>query len=132
MHEGTIFPWGTESIKSEKGKYKGVILANYNRSSGDFMGFAGSLNDGGDVTCRVGNYWANNFGIYHMAGNVAEMVAEKSICKGGSWFKGSHKMVISARDTFEVAESRCRFYSKRFMLYTVRWNIKLWFWKNYQ
>lgn len=105
LHEGTIFPWGTESIKSEKGKYKGVILANYNRSSGDFMGFAGSLNDGGDVTCRVGNYWANNFGIYHMAGNVAEMVAEKSICKGGSWFKGSHKMVISARDTFEVADS---------------------------
>ncbi|MFM7758013.1 MAG: SUMF1/EgtB/PvdO family nonheme iron enzyme, partial [Crocinitomicaceae bacterium] len=97
-HEGTIFPWGTESIRSEKGKYKGVILANCNRSSGDFMGFL----NGGDVSCSVSDYWPNNFGIYHMAGNVAEMVAEKSICKGGAWNKGPHKLVISSRDTFDV------------------------------
>jgi formylglycine-generating enzyme required for sulfatase activity len=31
------------------------------------------------------------------------MVAEKSICKGGAWNKGPHKLVISSRDTFEVA-----------------------------
>lgn len=103
--EGTIFPWGTESIRSEKGKYKGGMLANCSRGSGDFMGFAGSLNDGWDVTCQVGSYWSNNFGIYQMVGNVAEMVAEKSICKGGAWNKGSHKLVISSRDTFEVAAS---------------------------
>jgi formylglycine-generating enzyme required for sulfatase activity len=93
----TIFPWGTESIRSEKGKYKGVILANCNKGSGDIMGIAGSLNDGGDVTCSVSDYWPNNFGIFHMAGNVAEMVAEKSICKGGAWNKGPHKLVISSQ-----------------------------------
>jgi formylglycine-generating enzyme required for sulfatase activity len=111
LPKGTIFPWGTESIRSEKGKYKGVILANCNGGSGDFLGSSGYLNDGLNVTCQVSDYWPNNFGIYHMAGNVAEMVAlpypdaEKLICKGGSWNKGSHKMVISSRDTFEVAAS---------------------------
>jgi hypothetical protein len=45
----------------EKGKYKGVILANYNGGSGDFMGSAGYLNDGGDISCRVGDYWPHNF-----------------------------------------------------------------------
>lgn len=107
LSEGTIFPWGTSSVRMEKGKYKGVILANYNGGLGDFMGSAGYLNDGGDISCRVGDYWPNNFGLYNMAGNVAEMVAlpypdaEKLICKGGSWFKGSHKMVISSRDTLD-------------------------------
>lgn len=100
LNEGALFPWGTESIRSEKGKYKGSMLANYN-------GGAGYLNDGGDISCRVGDYWPNNFGLFNMAGNVAEMVAlpypdaEKLICKGGSWFKGSHKMVISSRDTLD-------------------------------
>ncbi|MBM3186146.1 MAG: SUMF1/EgtB/PvdO family nonheme iron enzyme [Bacteroidetes bacterium] len=102
LPKGTIFPWGTESIRSENGKYKGSMLANCNRGSGDFMGYAGFLNDGGDVSCRVSDYWPNNFGIYHMAGNVAEMVAEKSICKGGAWNKEPHKLVISSRDTFDV------------------------------
>ena len=111
LPEGTIFPWGTSSYRKENGKYKGSLQANFMRGKGDFMVLAGHLNDGGDITCQVGSYWPNNFGIYHMAGNVAEMVAlpypdeEKLICKGGSWNKRSHKMVISERDTFEVADS---------------------------
>ncbi len=29
--------------------------------------------------------WPNDYGAYHVLGNVAEMVAEKGIAKGGSW-----------------------------------------------
>jgi formylglycine-generating enzyme required for sulfatase activity len=38
-----------------------------------------------DVTAPVKSYWKNRFGIYNMLGNVAEMVSEKGISKGGSW-----------------------------------------------
>ena len=105
LPEGTIFPWGTSSYRKENGKYKGSLQANFMRGKGDIMVLAGHLNDGGDITVRKKSFWPNNYGLYNIAGNVAEMVAEKSICKGGSWFKGSHKMVISTRDTFEVADS---------------------------
>jgi formylglycine-generating enzyme required for sulfatase activity len=41
--------------------------------------------DNADVTAPVYSYWKNFFGLYNMIGNVAEMVSEKGICKGGSW-----------------------------------------------
>lgn len=38
-----------------------------------------------DVTAPVYSYWKNFIGLYNMLGNVAEMVQEKGICKGGGW-----------------------------------------------
>jgi formylglycine-generating enzyme required for sulfatase activity len=40
------------------------------------MGIAGSLNDGGSVTVPVTSYWENDYGLYCMAGNVNEWVAD--------------------------------------------------------
>ncbi len=38
-----------------------------------------------DVTAPTYSYWKNNFGLFCAFGNVAEMVSEKGISKGGSW-----------------------------------------------
>jgi len=38
-----------------------------------------------DVTAPVYSYWKNSFGLFNMTGNVAEMVSEKGISKGGGW-----------------------------------------------
>lgn len=38
-----------------------------------------------DVTAPVNSYEKNFIGLYNMLGNVAEMVSEQEICKGGSW-----------------------------------------------
>ena len=38
-----------------------------------------------DVTAPVYSYWKNSLGLFNMIGNVAEMVNEKGICKGGGW-----------------------------------------------
>ena len=38
-----------------------------------------------DVTAPVNSYKPNSLGLYNMLGNVAEMVQEKNIIKGGSW-----------------------------------------------
>jgi formylglycine-generating enzyme required for sulfatase activity len=38
-----------------------------------------------DVTAKVYSYEKNLFGLFNLYGNVAEMVSEKGICKGGGW-----------------------------------------------
>lgn len=73
------YPWGTESMRVEKGKYKGNFQANFVLRKGI------SMMDGATITAPVTSYWPNDFGLYNMSGNVAEMTSEKGLVKGGSW-----------------------------------------------
>jgi formylglycine-generating enzyme required for sulfatase activity len=52
------------------------MLANYKRGRGDNMGTSGWLNDQADITMQVRFYPPNDFGLYDMAGNVAEWVLD--------------------------------------------------------
>jgi sulfatase modifying factor 1 len=52
------------------------MKANYVRGRGDYMGMAGALNDGADITADVFAYTPNDYGLYNMAGNVNEWVAD--------------------------------------------------------
>lgn len=52
------------------------MMANFTRGKGDYMGVAGSANDGWDYTSPVRSFWPNDFGLYDMAGNVNEWVAD--------------------------------------------------------
>jgi formylglycine-generating enzyme required for sulfatase activity len=103
--EGVIFPWGTKSVRIGKGKYTGAHQANYSENYSENIFSAGLINDGGNITTSKKTYLQNGYGFYQIAGNVAEMVTEKSICKGGAWCKPSYKMVISDRDTMDEAEN---------------------------
>jgi gliding motility-associated lipoprotein GldJ len=51
-------------------------LANFKQGNGDYGGIAGWSDDGADITNAVKSYAANDFGLYDMAGNVAEWVAD--------------------------------------------------------
>ena len=51
-------------------------MANFKRGRGDNMGVAGNLNDMADITAPVKSYWANDYGLYDMAGNVSEWVMD--------------------------------------------------------
>jgi formylglycine-generating enzyme required for sulfatase activity len=48
------------------------------------------------ITTSVNSYFPNSFGIYNMCGNVAEMVEEKGIAKGGSYIDPAYKVTISS------------------------------------
>ncbi len=76
MSDRRIYPWNGHWVRNDDEQFQGAIRANFVRSRGDYMGVAGNLNDGADITAPVESYWPNDYGLYHMAGNVSEWVMD--------------------------------------------------------
>ncbi|MFI1771822.1 gliding motility lipoprotein GldJ [Thalassobellus citreus] len=70
------YPWDGQYTRSGKRKTKGDQKANFKQGKGDYGGIAGWSDDGADITNAVKSYEPNDFGLYDMAGNVAEWVAD--------------------------------------------------------
>lgn len=70
------YPWTGHWVRQDNQEFQGDIRANFVRGRGDMMGTAGALNDAADVTAPVDSYWPNDYGLYHMAGNVSEWVMD--------------------------------------------------------
>ncbi|MGO4819595.1 gliding motility lipoprotein GldJ [Flavobacterium sp. W22_SRS_FP1] len=70
------YPWSGSYTRSGKRQNKGDQLANFKQGNGDYGGIAGWSDDGADITNEVKKYPANDFGLYDMAGNVAEWVLD--------------------------------------------------------
>ncbi len=70
------YPWNGNYLRTNDKKYYGNFVANFKRGRGDYMGVAGSLNDGADITAEVGSYYPNDFGLFNMGGNVSEWVID--------------------------------------------------------
>lgn len=70
------YTWEGKSLRTPYGDFK----ANFKRGRGDYQGWAGGssgklyrhLTDGATYTAPVKAFYPNDFGLYNMAGNVAE------------------------------------------------------------
>ena len=60
--ENSPYPWGGPYIRNSRG----CFLANFKPMRGNY------IDDGGFYTVKVTSYWPNDYGLYCMAGNVAE------------------------------------------------------------
>lgn len=76
INDRRIYPWDGHYVRNDEEQFAGAIQANFMRGKGDMMGVAGRLNDGADITDRVTSFWPNDYGLYHMAGNVSEWVMD--------------------------------------------------------
>jgi sulfatase modifying factor 1 len=61
-----LYPWGGPYPRNKKG----CLLANFKPGRGNYA------EDGGLYPVRADAYWPNDFGLYNMAGNVAEWTAD--------------------------------------------------------
>lgn len=121
---GTDYPWGGPYIKNAKG----CLLANFKPGRGNYS------DDGGIYTVNVKSYFPNDYGLYNMAGNVAEwtssafdesastfvndlaptleyeakhndpQVLKRKVVRGGSWKDIGYFLQNSAR-TYEFQDT---------------------------
>ncbi|PCJ82537.1 MAG: gliding motility lipoprotein GldJ [Bacteroidetes bacterium] len=70
------YPWEGDYTRNGQRVGRGDQLANFKQGKGDYGGIAGWSDDGADITAEVRSYKPNDLGLYDMAGNVAEWVAD--------------------------------------------------------
>ena len=70
------YPWDSQYTRSGDARRRGDQMANFKQGDGDYGGIAGWSDDGADITAEIKSYEPNDFGLYDMAGNVAEWVAD--------------------------------------------------------
>jgi len=74
--ERNKYPWNGRSLRSDDKRYLGEFQMNFKRGRGDYSGVATAPNDGYQFTAPVRSFFPNDFGLYNMAGNVAEWVLD--------------------------------------------------------
>ena len=73
-----IYPWNGNFVRvaNPKDRNYGQFTDNFKRGRGDYMGVAGHPNDGYAIPAPTGSFAPNDYGLYNMAGNVAEWVQD--------------------------------------------------------
>lgn len=95
------YTWNGPFMRNSKGQN----LCNYRTttSSVETPEIAGTLYDNSDITAPIQSYWPNEFGIYHLNGNVAEMTSEKGLATGGSWNDDADHVRNASRSNYSTA-----------------------------
>ncbi len=88
-----IFPWGNYYLRNGRGEFMcnfrvvsdGQIYRNRQTGKVSISKLPGTVLSDNRFTAPVKSFYKNDYGLYNMCGNAAEMVAEKGVAAGGSW-----------------------------------------------
>jgi len=97
------YPWGGYYVRNAKG----CALANFTpsdeknevKNSGDNT--SPVKEDGALFTAPIASYFPNNYGLYNMSGNVAEMISEPGEAMGGSWNSTYQHVQVDSKSNYQ-------------------------------
>lgn len=120
--KGRRYPWGKNFELRDK---DGMFLCNFKYideaslapdSTGKLVindSFVGYTPEGkyhrAWFTASVKSFWPNDFGIYNMSGNAAEMVREKNLAMGGSWNSYGGEVTTTSVSKYESSAAEVGF-----------------------
>lgn len=88
----THYPWRGQYTRNSKGmnlanfKPYDASTIHYNNESNKYeIIIPDGFMDESTITAPAESYYPNQFGIYNMSGNVAELVSDDTVAMGGSW-----------------------------------------------
>ena len=76
------YPYGIDNVYR---KWKKKYTKTFNCSYPEYKPSGQKVSQTGYYTAAVRSFWPNSFRLYNMIGNVAEMVQEEGMAKGGSF-----------------------------------------------
>ncbi len=95
------YPWGGYFIRNNKGCFLGNYDVQKEAPCKDCPSAnTGRPDDGGFFPVKADSYFPNDFGLYNTSGNVAEMIDQPGVTKGGSWYEIPFYGQISSRNTY--------------------------------
>jgi hypothetical protein len=107
------YAWGGPNLRNAKGCFLGNLDMSEVDKKESALASCESCNeynlDGAIFPVNAETYIANEFGLYNMTGNVAEMVKEKGISKGGSWNTKGGIATINNKETFILPNAQTGF-----------------------
>ena len=90
------YPWGLTNYTNASGCYLGNSYVSEKEPSTDCNVITPAI-DGGYFLVNSTSYYPNNYGLYNISGNAAEMIEGGKIAKGGSWEDMPGECKISSR-----------------------------------
>nr|WKN35165.1 SUMF1/EgtB/PvdO family nonheme iron enzyme [Tunicatimonas sp. TK19036] len=85
------YAWNSPYIETADGRYRcnfrrlGEEQIHFNASTNTYEVIRGKVKRAVPTTVNVDDFSPNNFGLYNVCGNVAEMIYRENIAAGGSW-----------------------------------------------
>ncbi len=107
-HDKFVYPWGGPYVRNSKGCYLGNFKTTEKADTSCAMCGVNDY-DGGYFPVNVYSYFPNSFGLYNCSGNVAEMISEKGVSKGGSWNTHPTETAIVKRELYTNPSSEVGF-----------------------
>ena len=111
-NQQNAYAWNGPYLRDDEGNYlanfkhigEENITTDENGNPVIIEGAAASfIEDGSFYTSPTMTYYANDYGLYNMSGNVAEMVAKENVSMGGHWYSTGHDIRVDSEEEFTAA-----------------------------